>query len=565
MPSTHLYSDSFTIPDQLHVEEISFKEDLLTIYTSTVSPVAVCPLCERPSRRVHGYYSRTLADLPWCGMPVRLRVQVRKFFCDEPSCERRIFAERLKEVAKPFARGTDRHRDALEWIAFALGGEAGARLARELGLIVSPDTLLGHIRGAYRGNAEEVRVLGVDDFAFKKASKYGTILVDLERHKVVDLLPDRSSETLAAWLRQHPNVETVSRDRSPAYAEGIVTGAPQATQVADRWHLMRNLAETLDEFLVGKRFLLKAAATPDMQQETEGDEATIAEESANHLYEDPAAPGPLTPNRPRPGYASQQQSKRKRYRLLVERWKEIRRLQQAGADVVDIAGKLGTSRPTVYRYKDLTEPPEFGQHRRRATLLDPYIPYILRRWEEGCRNGRQLFREIQEQGYSYSESNVGRLVAELRRSDGMTGISKKRRTPNSIATRAPGTRHVATLLLRRKWKLTAEQKAYLERLLASDEAVSSAYELAQHFADMVRNLDGERLEEWLAEVESCEVPALKSFAASLKKDLNAVKAGLTEQWSNGPVEGFVHKLKLIKRQGYGRANFDLLKARTLAV
>lgn len=563
MPSTHLYSDSFTIPEQLHVDEISFEGNLLIIYASTASPVAVCPLCEQPSRRVHGYYSRTLADLPWCGMPVRLRVRVRKFFCDEPSCERRIFAERLKEMARPFARGTDRQREALEWIAFALGGEAGARLAHQLGLLVSPDTLLKSIRRAFSIEVGEVRALGVDDFAFKKASKYGTILVDLERHKVVDLLPDRSSETLADWLRQHPNLETVSRDRSPAYAEGIVTGAPQATQVADRWHLMRNLTETLDEFLVGKRSLLKAAATSNTQ-EVEGDETAAAAESANYLYEDPAAPGPLTPNRPRPDYASQQQSKRKRYKLLVERWKEIRRLQEAGADVADIARKLGTSRPTVYRYKDLIEPPEFGQHRRRRSVIDPYIPYILRRWEEGCRNGRQLFREIQEQGYSYSESNVGRLVAELRRSDEMIGISKKRRTPNSIATRAPGTRHVATLLLRRKWKLTAEQKAYLERLRASDEAVSSAYEFAQSFAVMVRNLDGERLEEWLVEVESCEVPALRSFAASLKKDLDAVKAGLTEHWSNGPVEGFVHKLKLIKRQGYGRANFDLLKARTLA-
>lgn len=551
MPNTNIYRDSFTVPEQLHVDALFFDGDLVAIHASTTNLVAECPLCKRPSRRIHGYYTRTLADLPWCGMPVRLRVRVRKFFCDEHSCERRIFAERLEEVTRPFARGTDRQREALEWIAFALGGEAGARLARELGLLVSPDTLLNRIRGAFSVDVGEVRVLGVDDFAFRKASKYGTILVDLERHKVVDLLPDRSSETLAGWLRQHPNLDTVSRDRSPTYAEGISTGAPQAAQVADRWHLMRNLAETLDEFLVGKRTLLKAAATPGMQQETAAEET--------------AAPGPLTPNRPRPSYARQQQSKRKRYKLLVERWKEIRRLQEAGADIADTARKLGTSRPTVYRYKELIEPPEFGQHRRRQSVLDPYIPYILRRWEEGCRNGRKLFREVQEQGYSYSESNVGRLVAELRRSDGLDGVSKKRRAPNNIAAQAaPGTRHVATLFLRRKWKLTEEQAAYLDRLRASDETVSSAYEFAQRFAAMVRNLDGERLEEWLAEVESCEVPALRKLAVSLKKDLDAVKAGLTEHWSNGPVEGFVHKLKLIKRQGYGRANLDLLRARVLA-
>lgn len=565
MPNTNIYRDSFTIPEQLHIDALSFEGDLVAIHASTSNLVAECPLCKRPSRRMHGYYTRTLADLPWCGMPVRLRVRVRKFFCDERSCERRIFAERLEEVTRPFARGTDRQREALEWIAFALGGEAGARLARELGLLVSPDTLLNRIRGAFSVEAGEVRVLGVDDFAFRKASKYGTILVDLERHKVVDLLSDRSSETLAGWLRQHPDLETVSRDRSPAYAEGISTGAPQATQVADRWHLMRNLAETLDEFLVGKRPLLKAAAPADIQQEREEEKMPLVEDTAEHGCEDPAAPGPLTPNRPRPGYARRQQSKRKRYKLLVERWQEIRRLQEAGADIADTARKLGTSRPTVYRYKELIEPPEFGQHRRRQSVLDPYIPYILRRWEEGCRNGRKLFREVQEQGYSYSESNVGRLVAELRRSDGLDVVSMKRRAPNNIAARAaPGTRHVATLFLRRKWKLTEEQAAYLDRLRASDETVSSAYEFAQRFAAMVRNLDGERLEEWLAEVEFCEVPALRKLAVSLKKDLDAVKAGLTEHWSNGPVEGFVHKLKLIKRQGYGKANLDLLRARVLA-
>lgn len=260
-----------------------------------------------------------------------------------------------------------------------------------------------------------------------------------------------------------------------------------------------------------------------------------------------------------------QQTSRKRYEPIVERWKEIRRLQEAGADVADIARKLRTSRPTVYRYEDLIEPPEFGQHRRRQSVLDPYVPYILKRWEEGCRNGRKLFREIREQGYSHSESNVGRLVAELRRSDGLTGASTKRRTASNTAARAaPGTRHVAVLFLRRPKKLTDEQAAYLRRLRADDEAIAAAYDLAQRFADMVRDLDGERLDEWLAEAESCKASALGRFAASLRKDLDAVRAGLTESWNNGPVEGFVNKLKLVKRQGYGRANFDLLRARVLA-
>jgi transposase len=567
MPNTDPYGGSFTIPQQLHVDELSFTADLLTIYASTTNLAAECPLCEQPSPRIHGYYTRTLADLPWCGTPVRLRVRVRKFFCDEPSCERRIFAERLDEVARVHARATDRQREALEWIAFALGGEAGARLARQMGLLVSPDTLLNRIRGAFCADGTEnvVRVLGVDDFSLSRDGVPGTIMVDLERHQIVDLLGEHSVESLAKWLSRHPKVEVASRDRSHICREGIAAGAPQATQVADRWHLLRNLAEKLDEFLGQKRPILKAAARPQMEPETECDEDSVTEESVENPYEDPGAPGPLTPNRPRPGYAHRQQTSRKHYELVVERWKEIRRLQQAGADVSDIARKLGTSRPTVYRYKDLTEPPEFGQHRRRGSVLDPWVPYILKRWEEGCRNGSKLYREIREQGYSHSESNVGRLVAELRRADGLTPDSSgRRRAASDTAARAPGTRHIVSLFLRRPERLTEEQAAYLERLRVSDEAIGAAYELSQRFVEMIRDLDGERLEEWLAQAESCEAPALRRFAASLKTDLAAVRTGLTESWNNGPVEGFIHKLKLVKRQGYGRANIDLLKARVMA-
>jgi transposase len=236
MPSPDPYGGSFTIPQHLHVDALSFDGDSVTIRASTDDPAARCPCCGRPSRRIHGRYTRTLADLPWCGTPVHLRVRVRKFFCDEPTCERKIFAERLEGVAGVYARGTDRRREALEWIAFAFGGEAGARLARELGQLVSPDTLLNRIRGALRPDAEEVRVVGVDDFGFGRGNAPGTILVDLERHRVADLFEGHSSESIARWLGQHPGVEVVGRDRSNVCREGINAGAPKAMQVADRWH-----------------------------------------------------------------------------------------------------------------------------------------------------------------------------------------------------------------------------------------------------------------------------------------------------------------------------------------
>lgn len=557
MPSTHLYSDSFTIPEQLHVAEISFEEDLLTIYASTVSPVAVCPLCEQPSRRVHGYYSRTLADLPWCGMPVRLRVQVRKFFCDEPSCERQVFAERLEEIARPFARGTDRQREALEWIAFALGGEAGARLARELGLLVSPDTLLNRIRGAVCDEAGDVRVVGVDDFGFKRNNGPATIMVDLERHKIVDLLQGHSTELIAGWLKQRPDIEVVARDRSNVCKEGIDAGAPKAKQVADRWHLLHNLTQVLENFLLSKRTEVKKAVTP---------ETTSEEPDTSEAGREDSVPSTEVPDiRP---YEHIEGPARKRHERLVEQWKEIRRLHLAGAKVKDISEWTGTSRSTVYRYRELAEPPPRPLHGRKGSVLDPWKPYLIRRWNEGCHNAKRLYYEIREQGYANSIDIVTKLLSDFRYTEGQ---GKKLRVPRapkakkpSIAGVSPTARNIAALFMRREEKLNTEQRKYLDKLCASDAALDDAYRLTQEFTKMVRGLEGEKLDEWLAEAASSEAEVMRKFATGLEKDLSAVRAGLTEIWSTGPVEGFIHKVKLLKRQGYGRANSDLLRARALA-
>ncbi len=558
MPNTHLYSDSFTIPEQLHVEEISFDEDLVTIYASAANPVAECPVCKQPSRRVHGYYSRTLADLPWSGTPVRLRVRVRKFFCDEPSCERRIFAERLDDVARPFARGTDRRREALEWIAFALGGEAGARLARELGMLVSPDTLLNRIRAAVCDEEGDVRVVGVDDFGFKRDNGPATIMVDLKRHKIVDVLQGHSTELIARWLSQRPDVEVVARDRSNVCREGIDAGAPEAKQVADRWHLLHNLTQVLENFLLNKRTGLKQAAMP---------EETIPKEPGASAAgnEERALTTEVPDKRP---YEHIEAPARKRHERLVEQWREIRRLHLAGAKVKDISEWTGTSRSTVYRYRQLAEPPPRPLHGRKSSVLDPWKPYLIRRWNEGCHNAKRLYYEIREQGYANSIDIVTKLLSDFRYTEEQ---GKKLRVPRapkakkgSITGSSPTARNVAALFMRREEKLSEEQRKYLDRLCASDGALADTHRLTQEFAKMVRGLQGEKLDGWLEEAASSEAEVMRKFAAGLKKDLAAVRAGLTESWSTGPVEGFIHKIKLIKRQGYGRASMDLLRARALA-
>ena len=395
-------------------------------------------------------------------------------------------------------------------------------------------------------------MLGVDDFAFRKGHTYGTVLVDLERRRVVDLLSERSQDGLVAWLRRHPEVEFAARDRSNIYREALAKGAPEATQIADRWHLLHNLALTLEEFLLQKRPVLREAALPEAVAEGRGDDAFGS--------------GPIMPNRPRNHDRKIEEAARKRHERLVERWRDIRRLYLAGADLRDICKRLSISPRTVYRYKDHTEPPPHPVYKRRASALDPYVPYLVERWNEGCRNGKKLCREIRERGYQSSEEICARFVSQLRRAEanGKPPSSVPRARRGSVAGLSPTSKNVAALFMRREEKLTEEQKEYLGRLCGADGALADARRLTQEFAQMTRNLEGENLDGWLEEAEVSKAPAMRRFAAGLRKDLGAVRAGLTEEWSNGPVEGFVHKLKLLKRQGYGRAGFELLRARRLA-
>jgi transposase len=217
------------LPKGLDLQSLSIETGRVSICVSSGMKRSVCPLCGRASSRVHSRYARTVSDLPWHGISVELEVLAKRFFCDEASCERKIFCERLPEVAAR-ARKTSRLQEALLAIALELGGRAGARLAMELGIVAARDTLLRRIKAAPVPEVGKVRVLGVDDFAFKKGSTYGTILVNLEDHKVVDLLPERSQESLVAWFGSHPGagVEVVARDRYNIYREGLWPRAPPA-------------------------------------------------------------------------------------------------------------------------------------------------------------------------------------------------------------------------------------------------------------------------------------------------------------------------------------------------
>ena len=537
-------------PTSLSLEAIHPDQASITIVLRTCRSAVACPVCGQRTERVHSWYQRTLADLPWQGLAVRFQVFTRRWFCSSATCSCRIFTERLPQVMAPSARRTLRLTEVVEAVAFALGGEMGARLLAPLGMPVSPDALLDTIRVSVV-TAATPRGIGIDDWAWRRGHRYGTIIVDLERHHVVDLLPDRAAETVRAWHQQHPEIEVIARDRGDASIDAATSGAPQATQVADRWHLLKNLGESLEEFLLHQRVVLRAATQPETVDPslTEPDEAAVS------------ASGPLTPNRPRHRHERLEAASRQRHERLVRQYEVIRRLHLAGAAVADIARTVGVSRETVYRYRHLTEPPPIRQPRPRSRVIDLYVPYLLQRWEEGCHNGMQLWREIREQDFGHGASNVVRFLAELRRDEAAgrpVDTPARRRTAP-----VPTARQVAILLLRWPADLTAEQQAYLTALGERDKHIATVYRLVQAFATIVRERQGDQLDAWLAEVEECEVSALRRFAAGLRRDLDAVRAGLTEAWSNGQTEGQVYRLKLLKRQMYGRAGFEVLRNRVL--
>jgi transposase len=247
-------------PASLQIEAIYPADGVITIALRTCRRTVACPDCQQVTQQIHSWCHRTCTDLPWQGLAVRFRLHTRRWYCPNPDCQRRIFTARLSEVVASFARRTTWLAEVIDAIARALGGEPGARVLATLGLPLSADTRLNRIRAAVVPPGSAPRVIGIDDWAWRIGNRYGTIIVDLERHQVVDVLPDRDVETIVTWLRQHPSIEVVARDCGDPYIEAVTAGAPQAIQVADRWHLLKNLGEAVEERLLPHRSALRAAA-----------------------------------------------------------------------------------------------------------------------------------------------------------------------------------------------------------------------------------------------------------------------------------------------------------------
>ena len=536
---------------EVHVEGVEAAEDGgVRVRARARAGQAVCPRCGGASSRVHSRYGRRLTDVAIAGRPVLIDLLARKFFCDAPGCPQRIFAEQVPGLTARHRRASPLLRGVWDKIAWALGGRPGARLARGLAVPTSRWTLLRLLRAAPEQPVSSVRVVGIDDFAVRKGQTYSTIVIDMETHQPIDVLPDGEAETVQRWLAGHPEVEIICRDRAGAYASGAAKGAPQAIQVADRFHLWQNLGEAVDKIVFAHRGCL---AEPTAADDTQTDQAFIQTDLAegatelstvdDHSPEDPV----VTPSSAR----------------LVERTREryeaIAALRAQGKGLHAIARELDLDRKTVRRFATAASVEDLlAQMTSRLGLLDDHLPYLQQRWNDGCTNVDALFAEIRQRGYRGSVRTVYRHLQPLRSAS--PPPPRKASPPPPPATPKP--RRVARWIMTHPDHLGDDQlrlKAILNRcphLQATRVHVGA-------FAAMIRDLRGDRLDEWADRVLADDLPPLRSFVNGLRGDQAAVTAGLTLPWSNGPTEGTVTRIKSVKRAMFGRANPDLLRRRIL--
>ena len=303
----------------------------------------------------------------WAECRVTLEVTVRKLFCDNQGCQRRIFTERLPQLTSPWARRTHRMTRQIQDTGVALGGAAAVKLMQKQGYSFSRDTILRSLARLPLPPVGAFKQLGVDDFAFAKRHRYGTILVDLEQQRPIALLKDREVDTLAQWLEQHPGIEILSRDRSVTYKNAMNQGAPSAIQVADRFHLLQNLTQVLEQALHSHGAILKAVDTEQRLAESpEGTVVVLAKQVSTSVD-------------------AQQRTQARRAKRL-KAYQQVGQLHQRGWSLKAIASKVGLSTRTVQRYLLTPSFPERqGRSDKGRSLLNPYKAYLLGQYNQGHR------------------------------------------------------------------------------------------------------------------------------------------------------------------------------------
>lgn len=495
----------FDWPD-IRVEAVTATAEFITLALASTRSEATCPLCQEVAHTIHSRYERSLGDLPCCGKALRIRLQVRRFVCRQASCPRRLFAERRPDIMQPFARCTIRLNETLQTIGLALGGEAGQRTAQQLGLVVSAATLLRRVRALPTPSTPSVRVVGIDDFAFRRGHRYGTIVVDEERREPIDLLPDREAATVQQWLEKHPEIEIITRDRAVAYANAARVGAPQATQVADRFHLLQNLTEAVQEIVTRQHRALREVA---LQVKAELIERTT----------EPPPATPVSAHTPPPLIETRaEQRKKARQAWRESRFQEVKALHQQGLALRAIARRTKLHRRTIRKYLALEQLPEPAARGCQGSKADRFQAYLRGRWEAGCQNVSQLFAELQALGYGGSSDTLRRQVRGWR----PTREEPESAKTKAVALRVPSPRQATRWLLQPAEKLAEEEVAYVQKLVQSQPELAQAQSLAQEFQRLVQQRAEKDFDAWCQRVKEHGVPELAGFSASLLTDEAAV-------------------------------------------
>ena len=506
-------------PCGLAIESLEPETDRLRISARPLGATAACPLCGTMSARIHSRYLRTLTDLPSQGRRVVVTVRARRFRCVLAHCRQQIFAERLETaVGGPFARRTARLEGIVHHLGLALGGRPGQSFAQRLLLPVSNDTLLRVVRRRAVQPSEEPRVVGIDDFAWKRGHRYGTIVCDLERRRIIDILPDREAATATAWLAGHPSITVIARDRGAGYRQAAAEGRPDAVQVADWWHLMENAS---------------AAFLAAVQR------SMVAIRKAVGV-------GTVDP-------AALSAAERRQHTGWLRREAEnadILALSAQGVAIKEIMRRTNKSRGLV---RQVVRGGRADIFRIRMNSLDPFLAQLETAWADGSRNGAALWRVMKTKGFMGSLRVVTEWATRKRRDEGTATRDKR-------PSKTPSARRIARMMTTERDTLPKAVARTIAIIGAAAPDLTAARDLLDRFHRLIQHRQHKRLDEWLADATP---GLLASFGSGIAQDHAAVKAALIEPWSNGQTEGQNTKLKMVKRQMYGRASLDLLRARLI--
>ena len=489
----------FTLQENVLVEQIMREDHRFIVSVKSTATTSCCPLCASVSQDVHSHYLRTLTDLPLSGSVVVLKLRVRRFFCRNPLCLRRIFTQRLPDLAQPWAQMTNRLGEALRRLSFATSAEAAARLAPRLGMTGSASTLLRCQRATRVSEPEPFKKIGLDDFAFRRGRSYGTLLVNLETHRLIDVLPDRTVATVAAWLAAYPDIEVMSRDRATDSAAAATVGAPQALQVCDRWHLLGNLSEYVTTLLARMRAQMRKAsqalAPPRLDDPLQ--DQSLAEQEALQQARQTRREERHTRK------TVLEQAKEAHQAQRLDQDQQVLELWEQGYSAYEIAPRVGLSERTVRRLR--AQGAATRPRRRRPSPVDHSASYLRRRWQEGCQNGQRLYEELQAKGSTGSCRALYRYLTRWRSPRTLkppSGPSKRRWRSRKKAAPPAGpfdecnAKQAVWLYLRSPEAVSPAEQEQLTFLRQIPPTLEITYQLVQGFAVMLRRRQAERLETW---------------------------------------------------------------------